>query len=250
MNVKSGFDSTWLKDYGKAHDAPHTLVILPHAGGSASFYLPLATRLAPQVSALVVQYPGRQERRREPGLRDLRETAGQLAESIIDGAAGPVSLLGHSMGALIAYETAHILRDKVFPLERLFVSGRRSPALGSNPLEQNLIGDDTILADVRHLDPTAAALLDDPDLLAMVLPALRADYAATLAYRYLPGTPLDCPVHVLTGDRDPKVTVAEAPAWAGLTTGESTLHTFDGDHFFFVQHTDDTAQLIKDTLRG
>ncbi|MEE3920939.1 thioesterase domain-containing protein [Micromonospora sp. BRA006-A] len=67
-----------------------------------------------------------------------------------------------------------------------------------------------MLADVRKLSGTNSAVLGDPEMLRAALPAIRNDYRAAERYTYRPGTPLSCPITVLTGDDDPKTTVEEA----------------------------------------
>ncbi|MBK3557195.1 hypothetical protein JHN55_11770 [Streptomyces sp. MBT56] len=51
-----------MRRYNPAADARARLLCLPHAGGSASFYLPLSRALGPDIDVLTVQYPGRQDR--------------------------------------------------------------------------------------------------------------------------------------------------------------------------------------------
>ncbi|MDQ1025077.1 surfactin synthase thioesterase subunit [Streptomyces umbrinus] len=62
----------WTRRYFPRVEARVRLVRLPHAGGSASFYRPGAQALRPRVEVLAVRYPGRQDRRHEPLIDDLR----------------------------------------------------------------------------------------------------------------------------------------------------------------------------------
>ncbi|MFE3028301.1 thioesterase II family protein [Nocardia tengchongensis] len=250
VKVCANFDRKWFKDYAGVTHTGQTLIILPHAGGSAPFYLPLVQSLAPRVATRVVQYPGRQERRTEPGPVGVREIAAELAELLVAADPGPISLFGHSMGALIAFEIARVLQSDARPVTRLFVSGRGSPLTGPRAEEQAIVDDARILADVRRLDPAGSTILDDPEIRDVALPALRADYAAVRRYRYGSGPKLGCPVHILTGDRDPKVSVSEARAWSDLTVADTTLTTFDGDHFYFVRKFDELARAIENASFG
>ena len=68
------------------------------------------------------------------------------------------------------------------------------------------LGDDErLLAEIVKMEGTEPAMLQDPELVRMILPALRSDYKAAETYRYRPGPPLRCPVLALTGDADPQV---------------------------------------------
>lgn len=51
-----------LRTVRSTPSARHRLVMLPHAGGGASYYRRLATGIAPDVDVIVVQYPGREDR--------------------------------------------------------------------------------------------------------------------------------------------------------------------------------------------
>ncbi|WP_212735632.1 thioesterase II family protein, partial [Herbidospora galbida] len=120
---------TWLRRYHASPSATAELVCFPHAGGAAAYWYPLSALLAPGVETLAVQYPGRQDRHREPPVTDLHALADRLAEVLGEPAARPRVFLGHSMGASLAYEVAARLegREGAAPV-RLILSGRRAPS--------------------------------------------------------------------------------------------------------------------------
>jgi len=102
----------WLRRFERAPDARARLVCLPHAGGSASFFFPLAKALAPAVEVLAVQYPGRQDRRHEPPVDSIGGLTSRLLEVLrpygrlwaVDGIGGAVfGQMGHQLGALAAH---------------------------------------------------------------------------------------------------------------------------------------------------
>ncbi len=134
--------------------------------------------------------------------------AGAL-RTVLDGR--PYAFFGHSMGAVLAFETARrrAAERATGPL-RLFASARRAPSV---PRTQtvHLRDDDGLLAEIRRLNGTNQQVLQDEELLALALPTIRADYRALETYRYAPGAPLDCPVTVLAGTRTPRPTL---PTWS------------------------------------
>ena len=91
-------------------------------------------------------------------------------------------------------------------------------------------------------------VLDDPELVRVILPALRADYRAAETYRYAPGPLLECPVFVLTGDADPEVSLEEARAWTSHTTSICEVRVFEGGHFYLTDHLDAIAASIARRL--
>jgi surfactin synthase thioesterase subunit len=110
----------------------------------------------------------------------------------------------------------------------------------------HLRDDDGIIAEVRRLNGTTSSVLSDDALMRAVLPALRADYQAAETYRCAPGVTISSPATVLTGDSDPKTTLAEANAWADHTTNTCITHTYSGGHFFLTAHTTEINGLLKD----
>ncbi|MET9888353.1 alpha/beta fold hydrolase [Streptomyces sp. NPDC006430] len=211
--------------------APHRLVCFPHAGGSASFYFPVSRALTPGVDVLAIQYPGRQDRRNEPCLDSIAALADAVADELRPCFDRPVTFFGHSMGATLAFEVARRLEAQGTTLHGLFASGRRAPSTVRDE-RVHLCDDEGLLADITRLAGTDSQVLGDPEIVRMILPAVRADYRAAETYRYAPGAPLTCPVFVLTGDSDPHVTPEEARAWQGHTTGPYTLRTYPGGHFY------------------
>ncbi|GIE90187.1 thioesterase II family protein [Actinoplanes regularis] len=234
----------WLRRLHDGAPSAVRLVCLPHAGGSASFFFPLSKALAPAVQVLAVQYPGRQDRHREPAVDDLHTMADRITDALVAEEPGPVALFGHSMGAVLAYEIGLRLAGAGLPAPlRIFASGRRAP---SRYREEriHLRDDDGVIEEVRRLSGTKRDLLADPDLLRMFLPALRADYRAIETYRHRPGALLDCPITVLIGTEDPVVSGSEATTWREHTTGPVDVRTFSGGHFFLIDHAAEITALL------
>lgn len=184
---------------------------------------------------LAIQYPGRQDRRGEPCVDDLRTLADMIVPRLRRWLDRPAALFGHSMGATLGFEIALRLEAQgVTPLV-LFASGRRAPSrVRDERVHQR--DDDGLIADVRRLAGTDSQMLEDDEMLQMILPALRSDYRAAETYRYRPGPKLSCPIITMVGDNDTQVTVDEAGAWAEHTAGPFDLDVFPGGHFYLNTH--------------
>ncbi|MEV8505704.1 alpha/beta fold hydrolase [Actinoplanes sp. NPDC051475] len=246
--MASAQSTTWLRRFAPASDATMSLVCLPHAGGSASFYFPVSRALAPAIDVVAVQYPGRQDRRHEPNIDSLTELADRIVDALSPSDGRPFALFGHSMGAVLAYEVALRLTAAGLPApSRLFLSGRRAPSRHRDD-RVHLMSDRDILAQIRRLNGTEAAALDDPDIRDMILPVMRSDYRAVETYRHDSSRVLACPVTVLTGDRDPLVTIEEARAWEEHTSGTTELVVLPGGHFYLVEQSERVLDLIRRRL--
>jgi surfactin synthase thioesterase subunit len=237
----------WIRRFAPAPDASVQLVCCAHAGGSASYFFPVARQLAPAIDVLAVQYPGRQERRMETALEDVGELAHAIVEQLASWTGRPTALFGHSLGATVAFEVAVRLEAAgVAPLV-LFASGHRAPSRHRAGFLHRQ-SDDQLLAEIAGLEGTDPSMLQEPELVRMILPAFRSDYKAAETYRHRPGVTVGCPVHVLTGDADPQVTLAEAEDWRQHTTGPFELRVFSGGHFYLNQHAREVVELIRQRI--
>ncbi|MFD7656739.1 thioesterase II family protein [Actinosynnema sp. NPDC059797] len=226
------------------------LVCFPFAGGSAGYFHSLASSLEPDVPVLGVQYPGRQDRRHEPVIEDIGRLADEICEALVPWEAQPLALLGHSMGAVVAFEVARRLErgDRRAPLA-LFASGRRAPSCHRDQ-SAYADDDDSIIADLRKLGGTDPALLDDDEMRRLILPVIRGDYRAIATYRApTTGAVLDVPIVAMTGDRDPSVSFEEASAWRRHTTRSFEVKVLAGGHFFLHEHLAEVAGCVRRLLR-
>ncbi|MFF0587357.1 thioesterase II family protein [Streptomyces sp. NPDC003781] len=242
----------WIRRF---HPAPHAgsrLLCFPHAGGSASAYHALSAAVAGNTEPLIVQYPGRQERLGEPCAERAEEVVAAVLAALPAPADGtPTILFGHSMGALLAFETARRLAAEGRTPAALFVSGRRGPSLPQRPARRKPVSemsDAELINEIKQLSGTADELLTSPDFLPLLLPPLRADYRIVDNYVYRSAPRLDCPVTVLAGDKDPDVTVEGGRAWESETQAACTLHMLAGGHFFLDDHLPYLTDLITSAL--
>ncbi|MFI6056400.1 thioesterase II family protein [Streptomyces violascens] len=245
-------NSTWFRRFTTTEGDGPRLVCFPHAGGSATAYMQLARTLPADFDMVAVQYPGRQDRYREAPFTSVaplvEAVAGELARELTADPGRPYALFGHSMGALVAFETARLLARRELPgPQRLFLSGRGGPDVRTS-IRYDLYDDAAVLAQVRRLGGTDQTMLDNPDVLEMVLPALRADYRALGAYRWSGGEPLATPITALIGDSDPVVTVEEARTWREHTSGDFAFKVFPGGHFYLTDHIDQVAATVTEGL--
>lgn len=248
MTISAVDDGRWIRSYHQGGGV--RLFCFPHAGGSASYFHRLSALLAPDVEVLAVQYPGRQDRRDEPCL----ESIGAMAAAVHGVLAGrldrPYAFFGHSMGAVVAYETARLAHRSGLPgPERFVASGRRAPSRFLQGTV-HLRDDDGVIEEIRSLGGTDERLLLDPDIRDMMIGPTRSDYKAVETYRCAPGFRLDCPVTVLIGDQDSHTTAEEAQAWEEHTTRGCDVRVFRGGHFFLDEQRSEVAAVLREAVAG
>jgi medium-chain acyl-[acyl-carrier-protein] hydrolase len=112
------------------------------------------------------------------------------------------------------------------------VSGARAPQFRRNHVPPPEPAASEFIDELRRLEGMPPQVLDNPALLRMVLPALRADAALYRNYIYAGEPPLDCPIRAYGGTEDPNVRREHLEAWALETTSSFSLRMFPGGHFF------------------
>ncbi|GAB2814861.1 hypothetical protein GCM10027073_53410 [Streptomyces chlorus] len=163
----------------------------------------------------------------------------------------PFGLFGHSMGAVLAFETARRLAGDGRKPAVLVVSGRQAPSLPWPPPGVPSLWDADaalLVEELRLLAGQDAEALDHPALLRLALPALRADYRMLQDYTYVPGAGLDCPVIALAGDRDPRVAVDAVAPWGRETRAGFEMQVLPGGHFFVDEHLPHIVETIGSRL--
>jgi medium-chain acyl-[acyl-carrier-protein] hydrolase len=209
------------------------LFCFPYAGGGVSTYQAWPNLLSADIEVCCVQLPGRGGRIREAPFTRLRPLAEAVAESIRPQLVKPFAFFGHSMGALVCFEVARLLRGAGGPGPlHLFVSACRAPQLLDDSRVTYDLPEPEFIAELRRYEGTPQEVLDNREIMQLAIPVLRADFAATQTYAYEAGPPLDCPLTALGGLQDHNVSRDDMEAWRAQTSASFTLRMFSGGHFF------------------
>lgn len=225
------------------------LFCVPYAGGSASVYREWVRSLPAHVEVYGIQLPGRSNRYSEPLLTEVPAVVDGVGGSIAPLLDRPFAFFGHSLGALLAFELTRWTRRRLGRLpEHLIVSGRRAPHLPPTPPLTYQRPDDELIAELAELCGTPMEILGNAELMAMMLPTVRADFQLSETYEYVPDVPLSCPMTVLGGSEDEESEEDRLPAWQRHTTGPFDVHVFDGGHFFIQSQETEVLALLRGLL--
>jgi medium-chain acyl-[acyl-carrier-protein] hydrolase len=240
----------WLFPARPNSAAKLRLFCFPHAGGSARAFASWPARLGQEIEVLGVQLPGREERLGEPPFTRLQPLVEALVPVLMPYLDRPFALFGHSLGALVAFETARALRYRGQPQPtHLFVSGRAAPTILRTGAGTHTLSDADFRARLRDLKGTPAEVLASEELMGALLPMLRADFAVSETYVYPGGDLLDCPMSIYGGHEDATLCSQELDAWRHMTTGSVTLRLFPGDHFYLRNPIPFFAAMTEDLDR-
>ncbi|MER6786899.1 alpha/beta fold hydrolase [Streptomyces sp. NPDC000658] len=242
--------SAWFRTARPRPEAACRLYAFPHAGGSAAAYARWARLLPDDVEVAAVQLPGRQDRRATAAFTDLDTLVEAVYEALEDDLDGrPFAFFGHSMGALLAYRLTVALRaDGARGPVLLAVSGWEGGAHRVSPVPVERMPDDEFLERVAGFGGLPPECTENSELLELVLPTLRADFAVVNGYTD-DGARVDVPVVAYGGTSDPLVGGGVLDAWAGRTDAFLGHLGFPGGHFYLYEHGVSVAADLTRRLR-
>jgi acyl transferase domain-containing protein/surfactin synthase thioesterase subunit/acyl carrier protein len=246
------------------------LFCFPFAGGGSAVYRLWNDRIGPSIEVIAVEPPGRLARIDQVPVKDVHVLAAQAAEAMTPLLDKPFALFGHCLGGLTMYETARQLQRTAEKLPiHMFVSGSRPPNLIDQvgPFERLL--QDRLLRS-RLYDPflpiheqpeevfvdvirsfridSTEQMLKSPELRALVLPVVRAEFEMASKYRYRREAPWNFPITCFKGEDDLYVTRADILSWSRFTTSSFQVHIRQGEHFLLVDDCDFIMRTINRDL--
>ncbi len=229
----------WFHPVEPDPDARIRLFLLPHAGSGAIIYRDWPSLLPSDVTAQAVTLPGRHNRREEETFADWDPLVDALYEAVLDELDDdrPFAFFGHCLGAQLAFRVA----------VRLEQEGERRPLAigmsGWSPIgfyqpteEQSRMPDAEMLEWIKKLGSFPAEVYDNPEMLALVVPALRADLRVSAQYTD-DGATVSCPLASYGGNADPLQEDADAMThWVDRSPQYLGHNEFPGGHFYIDNH--------------
>jgi medium-chain acyl-[acyl-carrier-protein] hydrolase len=219
------------------------LFCFPYAGGSSLIFRTWASSLPGNVEVCPVELPGRGTQMKSPPFNRIKPLVSALASILLPYLDKPFAFFGHSMGGLLSFELTRQLYIKynLSPVH-LFVSANRAAQVPSTKPPIHALPETEFKEELRRLNGTPASVLENQELMQLLTPILRADFAILETYVYTKQPPLECPITAFGGLQDEEVSLQELEAWQEQTKASFKLQMFSGDHFFI--HSDQ-AQVLE-----
>ena len=229
------------------------VIVFHHAGGAAAAYHGMAAAVPPDWELLVLELPGRGKRHAESLVTSLPALLPRVVAEVLPWIeqAAPVALFGHSLGAILAAETARACEQRGTPPVWVGISGRVAPSEQGSTPRLSALDDQTLLAELFALGGTSSRAQDVPELRARLLRIVRADIS--LLESYAPAAdraPLACPITTFAGTGDVWAAPAAMVPWARETRGACHARLYPGGHFFFLEaaHGASLASYTRDIV--
>ncbi len=212
-----------------------------HAGTGAAAYSRWRDLFLPTFGLRPVQLPGRENRIAEAPFRHIGHLLAALIPEFAKELRPPFAFLGHSMGALVAFELTRELRRANKPLPfALVLSALGAPHLADSAPRSKL-GNEGLIAELASYGGVPGELLLDKELLELLLPILRVDLELCESYLFRPEPPLPVCILAVGGSGDERVPPPALEAWRCHTSRRFEMICEQGGHFFLH---DERARLL------
>lgn len=206
--------------------------------------------MLPSVSICAIQLPGRGMRFHEKPYSHMPELVEAISDAIQSADDVPFAFFGHSLGGLLAFEVCRYNARHGKPLpERLIVSGCPAAKYRTGLGGIHLLDNAGLIERLKEYAGTPPEILAHRELMDMVLPAIRADFALVENYAYEAQQPLSLPITVFAGTREKFDSAAQISGWAEETTSSCVVQWFEGGHFFIQSHRQDVINQINAQLQ-
>ena len=228
------------------------LFCFPYAGGGASAFNSWPKALPDHIEVCILQLPGREERLGEPLITSMSKLVDAITDEVRAYDDLPFAFLGHSMGAMVAYETARRMRSIATnqPMH-IFLSARAAPNLQDTSNSLRFL-EDVVFIDRLHQTYGAVpeVIRENAKLREVFLPILRADVELLETHVDFKSEPLECPITVLGGRDDPAITKTMLAGWQTRTSGKFKQYEFPGKHFYINAEREAVIETILSDLAG
>jgi len=227
------------------------LICFPYAGGSASTFLPWLKRLPDNVELIIIQAPGRGMRMGELPYSNMEALIGDLIKIIPNILNKPYILFGHSLGSRIAFELMHQLQTLTHDLPQHFIaSGSRGPHYKCMKEPIYHLPHDEFIEELKSLNGTPHAVLENKELMELFLPLLKADFEIADRYCYTGKARFNCPISVFGGEDDVDICISKLNSWGDFFETDADVHLFPDNHFFIDSQSKIVQQKVNDIIKN
>lgn len=239
-------NNRWIAPLKTNKNAALRLFCLPYAGASSYIFRSWLNHLPNTIEICPIELPGRGRQIKSTPLKQIEPLVKAIALEILPYLDKPFAFFGHSMGGLVSFELARSIRRQ-YNLEpvHLFISGRRAPQTKDLKPAIHQLPEAEFLRELRQLNGTPEAVLDNHELRSLLMPILKADFAVLENYIYSDEAPLNCPISVFGGLQDKQVSLEQLEAWQAQTVNTFSLEMLPGNHFFINSSQSLISELSK-----
>ncbi len=225
-------------------------IFCPFAGGGSGSLRAWRNLNLVKESVSVMLYPGRETRIDDATIENIESLAEEMIQALLASRI-PIEktiIVGHSMGAQVAYEASRKLVHQGHTPKGLVISGCQAPHIKGRRLLSKC-DDTTFIANLIEMGGCDQSLADNPQWWSIFLPALRADFTATEQY-FFASPPnrdarLSVPTILVSGDKDQEAYYSEVEEWKFWCNDVIEHLVVKGGHFYVTEHPEMMLECVR-----
>lgn len=245
----------WFEAAPRRRDAELRLFCFPPVGMDA-FFQTWQQQLPASIEVCALRLSDRERSLDKAACVDVGAISMALAHAISAQGDRPFAFYGHSLGSLIAFETARSLRacSNLSPVALLLASlpaPQLAPKLCARAFDVLQYPDERVVTFFLPPESEVASLVvQDAQLTHTTASLVRRDLATLALYQYEADEPFQCPLTILGGWEDHLINYAELAAWQEQTTGKFCLQMLSGDHLFMSTGREALLKAVQAQLQS
>jgi len=201
------------------------------AGGSSPVFKQWLN-ISEKIEFIPVELPGRGMRIAEPTITNMADLVSELIPHIYEVVTGPFYFFGHSMGALIAFNTVWELQNYgLLQPEKLIVAGRHAPHKPDPSRLNSKMNDTELTNELIRLNGTPIEILKNSDMMNFLVPMIRNDLKLHESFTYT-NQKLRVPILAHCANLDHEANKPIMNHWSEVSESSFEVEEFKGDHFF------------------
>lgn len=228
------------------------LICLPFAGGSAQSYMEWKRFFGKEIEIISVEYAGHGRRFCENLTDSVEATLKDIYSRLIEHIDQEYALLGHSMGAIYAYELVKLIeRDKRRKPVKVIVSGTDAPYVQDRKILHNMPQRE-LMQEIYALGCMPDEMIENSELSDLFYPILLNDIRNLELYRLEHNNReidrINIPLTVICGTEDEEFGLQSAAEWQKYSTMPNTIREFEGGHFFIFERKEEVCSFLRKQL--
>lgn len=227
------------------------LFCIPYAGGSARSYMIWKKYLNDNIMLCPVELAGRGERIDEHCYFEMDVLVEDIVSTIISLLDPGINyaILGHSMGALLAFEVYYKLTEKREQPCHMFFSGHQAPHNSVDKTKYHLLPDKEFLKIIYRYGGNTNLMMQNEEVRSIFLPILRSDFKMLEKYDYKEKKEkITCNCTVINGTLDNSIMDYNIKEWTIHFGKGYSFVEIEGGHFFILDNCYEVVDIINRTL--
>lgn len=227
------------------------LFCIPYSGGSAAAYYKWKNILPKDIQIVAIELAGHGMRINEQCFKNVKSCVEDIAKEIIKHIDDDdYAIWGHSMGAILVYETYYKLLEMGIKAPiHMFFSGRKAPYDMKNRTSYYKLPDKEFEMVVESYGSNVREVMQNETLRSLFMPILRADFELGETYEwYEKPYKIACDITIVNGKEDSSISKINMKDWSNCCGADCTVTYFNGGHFFLFECCEKVGELINKTL--